>query len=156
MGYRQDKNTRGLCVVAGDQDAWNQLRLTRLHIAGHKRVPRVDPGRRGKQLIILAAHKRPTDPALQVGASNAEPGRVDLGPPLPVPVEGRLQPRKTGLSETMQSPSMQLVVITTVGSRNLIVKFKGDGHVEQIPIDEVKYQGTWRSATLTHLNTDVL
>ena len=56
----------------------------------------------------------------------------------------------------MQSPSMQLVVITTVGSRNLIVKFKGDGHVEQIPIDEVKYQGTWRSATLTHLNTDVL
>ena len=55
----------------------------------------------------------------------------------------------------MQSPSMQLVVITTLVSRNLIVKFKGNGHVAQIPINKVKYQGTWRSATLNHLNNDV-
>ena len=54
----------------------------------------------------------------------------------------------------MQSPSMQKAVITTVGRTNLIVKFKGDGHVEKIPIDEVKHQGTWRTATLTHLNPD--
>ena len=59
-----------------------------------------------------------------------------------------------GLPETMQSPSMQKAVITTVGRTNLIVKFKGDGHVDKIPIDEVKHQGTWRTATLTHLNPD--
>ena len=50
---------------------------------------------------------------------------------------------------------MQLVVITTLVSRNLIVKFKGNGHVAQIPISNVKYQGTWRSATLNHLNNGV-
>ena len=49
--------------------------------------------RRGEQLLIRAAHKRPTDPAVQVGALYAEPRLVDLGPPPPVPVERRLQPQ---------------------------------------------------------------
>ena len=63
------------------------------------KVPRVDPWHGGKQLTILAARKHPTDPALQVGPSNAEPGLIDKGPPLPKAVGGRLQPQKTGLSE---------------------------------------------------------
>ena len=43
---------------------------------------------------------------------------------------------------------MQLDVITTWVSRDMIVKFKSNGHVPQIPISEMRYQGTWRSATL--------
>ena len=42
-------------------------------------VPRVDPWHGGKLLTILAARKHPTDPALQVGPSNAEPGLIDKG-----------------------------------------------------------------------------
>ena len=34
--------------------------------------------------FFRAAHKRPTDPAVQVGALDAEPRLVDLGPPPPV------------------------------------------------------------------------
>ena len=84
----------------------------------YTKIPNVDPWRRGEQLFIRAALKRPTDPAVQVGALDADPRLVDLGPPLPVPVESKLQPQETGLSEKIQSPSMQKAVITAMGPQS--------------------------------------
>ena len=50
-----------------------------------KNNTRFETVRRGEQLLIRAAHKRPTDHAVQVGALDAEPRLVDLGPrPHPV------------------------------------------------------------------------